>query len=81
MPSIFSGIYTATGISFATLVVSEMIGARAGLGWYINWAKGWSNYAKVYASIIIMAVTFSLVMAVIFRVRDRMLKWQKGLVK
>lgn len=81
MPSIFSGIYTATGISFATLVVSEMIGARAGLGWYINWAKGWSNYAKVYASIIIMAVTFSIVMAIIFRVRDRVLKWQKGLVK
>ncbi|CQR56307.1 ABC transporter permease [Paenibacillus riograndensis] len=81
MPSIFSGIYTATGISFATLVVSEMIGAKAGLGWYINWAKGWSNYAKVYVSIIIMAVTFSMVMAVIFRVRDRVLKWQKGLVK
>ena len=81
MPSIFSGIYTATGISFATLVVSEMIGAKAGLGWYINWAKGWSDYAKVYASIIIMAVTFSIVMAIIFRVRDRVLKWQKGLVK
>ncbi|WP_150267923.1 ABC transporter permease [Paenibacillus tepidiphilus] len=81
MPAIFSGIYTATGISFATLVVSEMIGARAGLGWYINWAKGWSNYAKVYASIIIMAITFSIVMAVIFRIRDRVLKWQKGLVK
>lgn len=81
MPSIFSGIYTATGISFATLVVSEMIGARAGLGWYINWAKGWSDYAKVYASIIIMAVTFSIVMAIIFTVRDRVLKWQKGLVK
>lgn len=81
MPSIFTGIYTATGISFATLVVSEMIGAKAGLGWYINWAKGWSNYAKVYASIIIMAIAFSIVMAIIFRVRDRVLRWQKGLVK
>lgn len=81
MPSVFTGIYTATGISFATLVVSEMIGAKAGLGWYINWAKGWSNYAKVYASIVIMAIVFSIVMAIIFRIRDRVLIWQKGLLQ
>lgn len=81
MPSIFTGIYTATGISFATLVVSEIIGAKAGLGWYINWAKSWSNYAKVYASIIVMAIVFSIVMAVIFKIRDRILIWQKGLLK
>lgn len=81
MPSIFTGIYTATGISFATLVVSEMIGAKAGLGWYINWAKGWSNYSKVYSSIIVMAILFSIVMAIIFRIRDRVLIWQKGLLK
>lgn len=81
MPSIFTGIYTATGVSFATLVVSEMIGAKAGLGWYINWAKGWSNYAKVYASIIVMAIVFSIIMAIIFKIRDRVLTWQKGLLK
>jgi len=81
MPSIFIGIYTATGLSFTTLGVSEMIGAKAGLGWYINWARSWSNYAKVYASIVIMAILFSLVMAIIFRVRDRVLVWQKGLLK
>lgn len=81
MPSIFTGIYTGTGVSFATLVVSEIIGAKAGLGWYINWAKSWSNYAKVYASIIVMAIVFSIVMALIFKIRDRVLIWQKGLLK
>jgi NitT/TauT family transport system permease protein len=81
MPSIFTGIYTATGLSFTTLVVSEMLGAKAGLGWYINWAKGWSNYAKVYAAIVIMAVVFSIVLAIIFKIRDRVLIWQKGLLK
>lgn len=81
MPSIFTGIYTATGISFATLVVSEMVGAKAGLGFYINWAKGWANYAKVYAAIVIMAVLFSLIMALVYRLRDRTLVWQKGLLK
>lgn len=81
MPSIFTGVYTATGISFATLVVSEMIGAKAGLGFYINWAKGWSNYAKVYVAIVIMAVVFSIIMAVVYRLRDKTLVWQKGLLK
>jgi NitT/TauT family transport system permease protein len=81
MPSIFTGIYTATGLSFTTLVVSEMLGAEAGLGWYINWAKGWSNYAKVYAAIVIMAVVFSIVLAIIFKIRDRVLIWQRGLLK
>ncbi|MCI1945137.1 ABC transporter permease [Clostridium luticellarii] len=81
MPSIFTGIYTATGLSFTTLVVSEMLGAEAGLGWYINWAKGWSNYAKVYAAIVIMAIVFSIVLAIIFRIRDRVLIWQRGLLK
>lgn len=81
MPSIFTGIYTGTGVSFATLVVSEIIGAKAGLGWYINWAKSWSNYSKVYASIIVMAIVFSIVMALIFKIRDRVLIWQKGLLK
>jgi ABC-type nitrate/sulfonate/bicarbonate transport system, permease component len=81
MPSIFTGIYTATGLSFTTLVVSEMLGATAGLGYYINWAKGWSIYSKVYAAIAIMAIVFSLILALIFRIRDRVLIWQKGLLK
>lgn len=81
VPSIFTGISTATALSFTTLVVSEMIGAKAGLGWYINWAKGWSIYSKVYAAIIIMAIVFSIILAVIGKIRDRLLIWQKGLVK
>jgi NitT/TauT family transport system permease protein len=81
LPSIFMGILTATSLCFATLVVSEMIGAKAGLGWYINWAKGWSVYSKVYAAIIIMAVSFSIILAFIGLVKNYMLRWQKGIVK
>ncbi|MDR3321969.1 MAG: ABC transporter permease [Synergistaceae bacterium] len=80
MPSIFIGISTATSVSFATLVVSEMIGAKAGLGWYINWAKGWSAYSKVYAAIFIMAIAFSVILAAIDSVKGRILRWQKGLI-
>jgi NitT/TauT family transport system permease protein len=78
VPSIFTGISAATGLSFCTLVVSEMVGAEAGLGWYINWAKGWSVYSKVYAAIIVMAVLFSAILALIGFVRGRLLVWHEG---
>ncbi|MDR1941317.1 MAG: ABC transporter permease [Endomicrobium sp.] len=81
MPNIFTGILTATGFSFVTLVVSEMIGAKAGLGWYINWAKGWSVYSKVYAAIIIMALSFTIILGIIAIARNYLLRWQKGIVK
>lgn len=81
VPQIFTGISTANGLAFTTLVVSEMMGAKGGLGYYINWAKTWSSYYKVYAAIIIMAVLFSLIMKVIALIQGRLLIWQRGLVK
>ena len=81
VPQVFTGISTANGLAFTTLVVSEMMGAKGGLGYYINWAKAWSSYYKVYAAIIIMAVLFSLIMKVIGLIQNRLLVWQRGLVK
>ena len=79
MPSIFTGLSTANGLAFTTLVMTEMMGARGGLGYYINWAKAWSSYYKVYAAIIIMAVMFSLIMKLLGVIQGRVLIWQKGL--
>jgi NitT/TauT family transport system permease protein len=81
LPNMFTGITTATAFSFTTLIVSEMVGAKAGLGFYINWAKGWGNYSKVYAAIIIIAIEFSLIMALINVIRSKALRWQKGIVR
>jgi NitT/TauT family transport system permease protein len=81
MPSMFIGINTATAFSFTTLIVSEMVGAKAGLGFYINWAKGWGAYAKVYGAIIIIAVEFALILALIGALRRYVLRWQKGMLK
>ncbi|MDR1902358.1 MAG: ABC transporter permease subunit [Treponema sp.] len=81
MPSMFIGIITATAFSFTTLIVSEMVGAKAGLGFYINWAKGWGAYSKVYGAIIIIAVEFALILALIGAVRRSVLRWQRGILK
>lgn len=80
-PSIFVGLFMGLGISFVTLVVGEMLGVKAGLGWYMQWAQGWAEYVKVYAALIVMAVIFSGIITLLFRLKDRILVWQKGLIK
>jgi NitT/TauT family transport system permease protein len=81
MPSIFIGLFMGLGTSFLTLVVAETVGVKSGLGWYVSWAQGWAEYGKVYAALVIMAAFFSTIMTVLFKVRDRVLVWQKGVIK
>jgi hypothetical protein len=33
--------------SFLTLIVAETVGVKAGLGWYLQWQKGYAEYGKV----------------------------------
>jgi sulfonate transport system permease protein len=81
MPSIFLGLFMGLGASFLTLVVAETVGVKSGLGWYLSWAQGWAEYGKVYAALVIMAAFFSTIMTALFMARDRVLGWQKGVIK
>jgi len=81
MPSIFIGLFMGLGASFLTLVVAETVGVKAGLGWYVAWAQGWAEYGKVYAALVIMAAFFSTIMTLLFKLRDRVLVWQKGVIR
>ncbi len=81
MPSIFIGLFMGLGSSFLTLVVAESVGVKSGLGYYLTWAQGWAEYGKVFAALVIMAIFFSTIMTVLFKVRDRVLVWQKGVIK
>jgi NitT/TauT family transport system permease protein len=81
MPHVFVGLFMGLGNSFAVLVVAEMLGVKAGLGWYLQWAQGWAAYANMYAALLLMAFLCSGLITVLFRLRDRLLSWQKGLVR
>jgi len=81
LPNIFIGLFMGLGTSFLTLIVAETVGVKSGLGWYVSWAQGWAEYGKVYAALVIMAVFFSTIMTLLFKLRDRMLVWQKGVIK
>lgn len=81
MPSMFIGLFNGTTSSFITLVTAEMLGAKYGIGWYINWQKDMMSYANVYAGLIVMSITCYLFITLLFRFRDKILVWQKGVIK
>jgi len=81
MPSIFLGAFYGTVSSFATLMAVEMNGNSSGIGWYINWQKSVMMYDGVYAGLILIAAICSLTLTLLFKVRDKVLVWQKGVIK
>src|SRR5690606_36752 len=81
MPHVYVGLFMGMAASFAVLVVAEMMGVKAGLGWYLQWALGWAAYANMYAALLILALLCSGLVTLLFKIRDRQLAWQKGLMK
>ncbi|MDR2042829.1 MAG: ABC transporter permease subunit [Clostridium sp.] len=77
LPSIFNGLTQGMSIACTALMVAEMLGVESGLGWYINWQRGWAEFAKMYAAVIIICLTFTAVNLVLTFVRKRMLRWQE----
>ena len=81
LPYVFVGLFMGLGASFAVLVTAEMMGVKAGLGFYLQWAQGWAAYANMYAALLVMALMCSGFITLLFKVRDRLLSYQKGDVK
>ena len=81
LPSVFTGLFMGFSGSFGALVVAEMLGVKAGLGWYISWSQSWAEYGRLFFTVIIFIIIFTLLMSMLFKLRDRLLKWQKGSVR
>jgi NitT/TauT family transport system permease protein len=81
MPHVFVGLFMGLASSFSVLVVAEMMGVKAGLGWYLQWAQGWAAYGNMYAALLVMALMCSGLVSLLFRLRDRLLAWQKGMLR
>jgi len=81
LPNIFIGMFMGLSVSFLTLIVAEGVGVRAGLGWYLRWRQGTLEYAHMYGALTIMAVFFSSLLTLLFRVRAWTLQWQIGVIK
>ncbi|MCP4560434.1 MAG: ABC transporter permease subunit [Bosea sp.] len=81
LPHVFVGLFMALGSAFSVLMVAELVGVKAGIGFYMQWAQGWASYANVYAALVVLALLCSGSITLLFRLRDRVLSWQKGLVQ
>lgn len=81
LPQIFLGLFYGIISSFATLMAVEMNGNSQGIGWYINWQKSVMLYDGVYAGLIIIAVLCSFVLTMLFKIRDKIMVWQKGVIR
>ena len=79
-PHIFVGLFMGLYYSFAVMVVAEMLGAKYGLGWYIQFQTAYSAYANVYATLVIMALICAGLVKLLFIARDRLVKGQKGYI-
>lgn len=76
LPSVFVGLFMGLYYSFAVLVVAEMLGAKYGLGWYLQYYTGYSAYANVYACLVVMALVCAGIVKLLFVARRRLLAWQ-----
>ena len=74
-----NNLLSATAVAATSEAV--VIGVKAGLGWYLQWAQGWAAYSNMYAALIVMSLLCSGAITLLFWTRDRLLVWQKGVVK
>lgn len=81
MPSIFLGIFYGTCSSFITLMTAELMGSSCGIGWYVNHEKQMMIYSGVYAGLIIIALICTTILSLLFKLRDKILVWQKGVIR
>lgn len=70
LPNIFTGLRTAIGVSFTTLVSAEMVAATSGLGYMILFAYNVYQTKVVFVGIIIIGISALLL--------DGFIKWSEN---
>jgi len=56
LPDLLTGLRTAVGVTYATLVAAEMVAAVSGIGWMVLDASKYLRSDIIYAAIIIMGI-------------------------
>lgn len=79
LPEIFTGIRTAVGVSYTTLVSAEMIAATSGIGWMVLDASNFLKSDVIFVGIFIMGVTGMAIDTVLRLVEKKIVFW-KGYV-
>ncbi|WP_199313726.1 ABC transporter permease subunit [Leptolyngbya sp. FACHB-671] len=75
LPEIFTGLRTAIGVAYSTLVAAEMVAAVSGIGWMVLDASKFLRSDVIFVGIIIMGIIAILIDAGIRWVQRTQLPW------
>lgn len=78
-PDIFTGIRTAMGHGYSTLVAAEMVAAASGIGWMVLDASNWLRSDVIFAGIIVMGITGILIDKLFRLAEKRLVPWKGNL--
>ena len=76
LPDMFTGIRTAMGVGYSTLVAAEMVAAVSGIGWMVLDASNWLRSDIIFAGIIVMGVTGILIDAILRLIERKVVPWK-----
>ncbi len=75
LPEIFTGLRTAIGVSYSTLVAAEMVAAVSGIGWMVLDASKFLRSDIIFVGIIIMGLIAIIIDAIIRWIEKTQLPW------
>lgn len=75
-PGIFTGATLALVMSFIMLTIAEMIGAKSGLGWYIQYFADFAQYDRVVAGIVFIGLVVTAIVSILDQIQHYALRWQ-----
>lgn len=76
LPEIFTGIRTAFGVAYTTLVSSEMVAATSGIGWMVLDASNFLKSDVIFVGIIIMGITGVVIDAGLRYLEKKIIFWK-----
>ena len=76
MPMVFTGIRTALGGAWSTLVAAEMLAAKAGLGYMLQVGRNVARADIVVAGMVAIAILGALMALILSQVEKKALKWK-----
>ncbi|MDR1514562.1 MAG: ABC transporter permease subunit [Synergistaceae bacterium] len=77
LPQIFIGCNQGLSVSFILLTSAEMIGARSGLGYYVNNYANFGNYTSALAGVITIGIVVTVITFLFNLLQRYLLRWKE----
>lgn len=76
LTDIFTGLRTALGVEYTTLVAAEMVAATAGIGWLVLDASNYLRSDIVFMGVILMGITGVLLDQMVRVIEEKFVHWK-----